>query len=57
MVDPKAPGVKLVRPVTVFAYDDAPEGHFEVQYDNVKVDAEKGVVGGKAGLGRGFEVG
>jgi acyl-CoA dehydrogenase len=42
--------------LTVFGYDDAPEGHCEVVYDNVKVDVESGVVGGKAGLGRGFEV-
>jgi acyl-CoA dehydrogenase len=40
----------------VFGYDDAPEGHCEVRYNNVKVDLESGIVGGKAGLGRGFEI-
>ena len=40
----------------VLGYDDAPEGHCEVRYANVKVDQETGVVGGKAGLGRGFEM-
>jgi hypothetical protein len=41
----------------VFGYDDAPEGHCEVLYDGVQVGVEEGVVGGRAGLGRGFEVG
>jgi acyl-CoA dehydrogenase len=49
-------GVKIVRPMTVFGYDDAPEGHCEVIYDNVRLGVDS-VVGGKAGLGRGFEVG
>lgn len=40
----------------VLGYDDAPEGHCEVIYDNVEVDLVKGVVGGKDGLGRGFEM-
>ena len=42
--------------MTVFGYDDAPEGHCEVKYDGVKVDMESGIVGGPAGLGRGFEM-
>jgi acyl-CoA dehydrogenase len=40
----------------VFGYDDAPEGHCEVLYENCQLDVESGVVGGRAGLGRGFEV-
>ena len=40
----------------VFGYDDAPEGHCEVRYDGVQVSVEDGVVGGRSGLGRGFEV-
>jgi acyl-CoA dehydrogenase len=37
----------------VFGYDDAPEGHCEVVYDNVVVREEDCLVGG---WGRGFEV-
>jgi acyl-CoA dehydrogenase len=47
--------VKVVRPMTVFGYDDAPEGHCEVIYEDVRVGMDS-VVGGKASLGRGFEV-
>ena len=46
----------MVRPMMVFGYDDAPGGHCEVLYDNCQLDVETGVVGGRAGLGRGFEV-
>jgi len=56
VVDPKQRGVNVVRPMTVFGYDDAPEGHCEVKYDNVQLDVKSGVVGGRAGLGRGFEM-
>ncbi|AFR97530.2 acyl-CoA dehydrogenase [Cryptococcus neoformans C23] len=56
LVEPKQKGVKIVRPMMVMGYDDAPEGHCEVIYDNVEVDLVKGVVGGKEGLGRGFEM-
>jgi len=52
LVPANNPGVKLVRPMTIFGYDDAPEGHFEVIYDNVRVPKENLV----AGWGRGFEV-
>jgi acyl-CoA dehydrogenase len=56
LVPPSIAGVKIVRPMTVFGYDDAPEGHCEVVYDNATVSVEDGIVGGKAGLGRGFEI-
>lgn len=56
LVDPKTKGVNVVRPLTVFGYDDAPEGHCEVIYDGVQVDVTSGIVGGRQGLGRGFEV-
>lgn len=43
----------MLRPLKVFGYDDAPEGHCEVLYDNVVLDEKECIVGG---WGRGFEV-
>nr|ODN93719.1 acyl-CoA dehydrogenase [Cryptococcus depauperatus CBS 7855] len=56
LVNPKQRGVRVIRPMMIFGYDDAPEGHCEVVYDNVEIDAVESVVGGKEGLGRGFEM-
>lgn len=53
LIPPSTPGVKVVRPLKVFGYDDAPEGHCEVLYDNVVLDEKECIVGG---WGRGFEV-
>ena len=52
MVPANTPGIKILRHLPIFGYDDAPHGHMEVLLEDVRVPVDHLLLG----EGRGFEI-